>query len=54
MIPTIPKCLNCREKYQRSYSNFCSFECGKEYMKKEEENPSQSTYEENNDIEEEI
>ena len=31
------KCLNCKEKDQRDYSNFCSFECGREYMKQEEE-----------------
>jgi len=37
MIPTIEKCLNCREKEQRSYSNFCSFECGREYIQKEKD-----------------
>jgi len=32
----IQKCLNCREGEQRPYSNFCSFECGREYINKEE------------------
>ena len=45
----LPKCLNCKEKYQRPYSNFCSFECGREYMKKEEKNPLESNHEGNKD-----
>lgn len=56
MIPKtpklLPKCLNCKEKPQRSYSNFCCFECGREYMRLDEEDPLESTYEGNKDIEE--
>ena len=48
----LPKCLNCKIKPQRSYSNFCCFECGREYMKLDEEKLPESFPKGNKDIEE--